>query len=142
MDTSDKIILGVCSGCLLIGLLQHRATTRRETVPPQTEMDEQSASTGKQQPTGRKANDGKTYHIVNDMPEPGAVIAQKSRNRQKLETALERREKWGKEKWDPRDSPDYFQIREGYKNMILNDPSSTLTEAERWEIIESRAIPW
>jgi hypothetical protein len=143
MDTSDKVILGICVGCLLIGLLQHSITTRQHAAEPSGTNKQPTSATAEQEPSllQEKPNNTQTqYHIVNDLPKPGEVVMQKSRYKQKTEAMQERQK--NKEKWDPREDPDYFQIREGYKKRILDDPTSTLTDKEKWEIIESNAIPW
>lgn len=141
MNTTDKALLGFCAGCLLIGLLQHSLKERRQTAEAAVTEKKQTAPhrTDAQEITHGSQKKQKLVYVVDDLPKPGTSASHQSRNQQRMNAMLARKEKREKKESSPADD---FQTREAYKSQIFNDPSCTLTEAEKWELIESKAIPW
>lgn len=139
MSRTDKTLLAFCAGCLLIGLLQHSMSAHRHTDKPVTAEKKQTSPSQADTPKAVQQTRQADTYIVNNLPKPGTAGGHKSQSRQRTAAILERQANRKKENSSPADD---FQMREAYKSQIFNDPDSTLTDAEKWEIIESGAVPW
>ncbi|MDF7800457.1 hypothetical protein P4C99_13350 [Pontiellaceae bacterium B1224] len=154
MTPSDKTLLGICILSLSIGFVQHGCSKRKIALLSENSASEQpglensdTSSTGK---TATKWTNGdlKPYieytHVVKtDSPKDTSL----SLNQQRRAAIRERNEKLhSQQPVPPSEGFDYFAAREGYKDMLFsssfNGGSNTLSEAEKWELIESENLPW
>lgn len=156
MNTSDKTLIGICVLSLSIGLVQQGCSRKKiahlsneiASEQPISANTSNSSSTVKTTPTKWISGDLTPYveytHVVNEDPPADSSL---SLNQQRLAAIREKNETLHSQELTPMpDDFNYFAAREGYKDMLFsssfNGGSNTLSEAEKWKIIESGDLPW
>lgn len=155
MTTSDKTLLGILVLSLTVGLVQHSYTKGKkaqrllntESVRSATSAEGTNppSSDATMEWSGGNLTPYVEYtHIVDSEPQ---TDTSKSKNQQRMEAIREKHLNLGSQNPVQLDEGfDYFSAREGMKEMLFsssfNGGSNTLSEAEKWAIIESGDLPW
>lgn len=146
MSTPDKAILGFCACCLLAGLLQHGCSKHSTDAPVQTANEHPAPDSTPGPADSKQTVTSRRHFVVNDLPAPGTAIIRISPDQKRREAIRERRKNPNTKPVKMGEDFNYFEAREGLKEELFsssfNGGSNTLSEAEKWQLIESGDLLW
>ncbi|MDF7805939.1 hypothetical protein P4E94_00720 [Pontiellaceae bacterium B12219] len=146
MSTTDKTLLGLCLLSLSIGLMQHGCAKKKmDHLASKPIAASASSSSNILSPNQKDQNPASPIsYVVETQPREDAYL---SLNAKRLIAIRERDKRLDSGSPIPlSEGFNYFAAREGFKDMLFsssfNGGSNTLSEAEKWELIESGDLPW
>lgn len=145
MSTTDKTLLGLCLLSLTIGLTQRSCSKNRMENLSEQDVGASASTAFASSPDGENESPPSPISYVVEMqPREDAHL---SLNEKRLEAIRERDKRLDSGAPTPlADDFNYFDAREGLKDMLskgsLTGDTNTLSEAEKWEYIESGDLPW
>jgi hypothetical protein len=146
MSTTDKTLLGLCLLSLSIGLMQHGCAKKKmnglaekTAAAPVTDRSNTLSMNREEDSPALPIS-----YVVETQPREDAYL---SLNTKRLVAIRERDEKLkSQQPVPPTEDFNVFAAREGLKDMLFSDSfnggSNTLSDAEKWNIVESGNLPW
>lgn len=145
MKTFDTIALGTCILCIITGVIKHRPNETSSTSP----MNNQTSPLNSTDPDHQPLNETNSTNITFVHPEEEIaeikILSISQSERKKM--AIAQYMALDEPQIDPPPPDfDYYTAREALKKYLFSaredGETNQLSEAKRWEIINSELLPW
>jgi hypothetical protein len=144
MNSSDKVIISVVIVCAVAGLVQ-TTIQQRDGKDMITETVVATNAAPEKKISSEGYADYETKQVVDyehNIQINTGVNQSRSLLQQRKLSVRQKRSRTGRQQYDQRNI-DYFAAREGMKDILLQESyEGSLTQTEKWELIESGALPW